>query len=172
MNNMSASHLSQFEHFTSLNGVKFSVYQDGVESMKQETGQLISSIDKMVICMLYKYTQFQFNANLQWAQQLLPLQIQDVPQCGRPLSHNNVPVLYLQSAGHVIGCSVDKALPWALARIRVLCAASLPPAARESLFGATQHLAFQASEMRILNPNCLLQHLPLTQSSPFILLVN
>lgn len=88
------------------------------------------------------------------------------------LSHNNVPVLYLQSAGHVIGCSVDKALPWALARIRVLCAASLPPAARESLFGATQHLAFQASEMRILNPNCLLQHLPLIQSSPFILLVN
>lgn len=27
------------------------------------------------------------------------------------LSHYNVPVLYLQSAGHVIRCSVDKALP-------------------------------------------------------------
>lgn len=27
------------------------------------------------------------------------------------LAHYNVPVLYLQSAGHVIRCSVDKALP-------------------------------------------------------------
>lgn len=71
------------------------------------------------------------------------------------LPHYNELVLYLQSAGHVIRCFVDKVLLGALARIRALCVDSLPPAAREGLFRAAQHFAFQASEVRILNPNCL-----------------
>ena len=78
--------------------------------MKQETGQLISSIDKMVICMLYKYTQFQFMQICNEHSNCCPCRYKMSHSVGA-LSHCNVHVLYLQSAGHVIGCSVDKALP-------------------------------------------------------------
>lgn len=38
-----------------------------------------------------------------------PVDMRFLPVVG--LSHYNEPVLYLQSAGHVIRCSVDKVLP-------------------------------------------------------------
>lgn len=55
-----------------------------------------------------------------------------LPPWMRGFSHYDEPVLHLQSTVHVIRCSADKVLPWALARTRALCAAGLPPAARES----------------------------------------
>lgn len=63
------------------------------------------------------------------------------------------PVLYSQSAAHVIRCLLIKC-----------CREHQPgselcsqPVSHQLLSRTAQHFAFQASEMRILNPNCLLK---------------
>lgn len=62
----------------------------------------------------------------------------------------------------------DKVLSWALLRMRALCRAGLWPAAAKSHSALT---AFQASQMRILNLNCLLQLLLPTAHLFFSLLI-
>lgn len=92
-------------------------------------------------------------AYLQWAQRVLPLYICLFLQWGLSLitlcSYFICSLLVM-----LLDVLLIKHCHEHLGKIRALCAAGPPPAAKESRVGATRHLAFRASEVRILNPNC------------------